>query len=113
MLAPPLSVAKQKVQRERLRGGQGERARARRDQLNSYLKGKMPEERRDQTIWRMKKMVVEIQGHQDYARAIETLLGLAEQYAGHTKNLGQQATGTVQSAHNDDSLQLAERDLKV
>jgi hypothetical protein len=31
----------------------------------NYLKGKMPQERREQTIWRLKKMVVEIQGHQD------------------------------------------------
>jgi hypothetical protein len=29
------------------------------------LKDKMPQERREQTIWRLKKMVVEIQGHQD------------------------------------------------
>jgi len=73
-----------------------DKARARRDQLNNYLKGKMPEERREQTIWRLKKMVVEVQGHQDYQRAIETLLRLAEQYAGHGKNLGQQSAGTVQ-----------------
>jgi hypothetical protein len=90
-----------------------DRARARRDQLNNYLKGKMPEERREQTIWRLKKMVVEIQGHQDYQRAIETLLRLAEQYAGHSKNLGQQSAGTVQGAHQDDALQLAEANLKV
>jgi len=31
----------------------------------NYLKGKMPKERREQTIWRLKKMVVEIQGHAD------------------------------------------------
>ena len=30
-----------------------------------YLTGKMPKERRDQTIYRLKKMIVEIQGHQD------------------------------------------------
>jgi hypothetical protein len=30
-----------------------------------YLGKKMPKERRDQTIWRLKKMVVEIQGHSD------------------------------------------------
>lgn len=30
-----------------------------------YLKEKIPQERRDQTIWRLKKMIVEIQGHQD------------------------------------------------
>lgn len=31
----------------------------------NYLGKKMPKERRDQTIWRLKKMVVEIQGHSD------------------------------------------------
>jgi len=30
-----------------------------------YLKTKMPKERREQTLWRLKKMVVEIQGHAD------------------------------------------------
>jgi hypothetical protein len=31
----------------------------------AYLGKKMPKERRDQTVWRLKKMVVEIQGHSD------------------------------------------------
>lgn len=35
------------------------------DRSKDYLKNKMPKERREQTIWRLKKMVVEIQGHQD------------------------------------------------
>ena len=30
-----------------------------------YAKGKFPRERREQSIWRLKKMIVEIQGHQD------------------------------------------------
>lgn len=34
----------------------------------SYLNKKMPQERRDQTIWRLKKMIVEIQGHEDCKR---------------------------------------------
>ncbi|KAF3046304.1 hypothetical protein E8E11_007450 [Didymella keratinophila] len=91
-----------------------DKARARRDQLNNYLKGKMPQERREQTIWRLKKMVVEVQGHQDYQRAIETLLSLAERYAGHGKQLGQQSAGTVQGAHQeDDALTRAEADIKT
>ena len=91
-----------------------DKVRARRDQLNNYLKGKMPQERRDQTIWRLKKMVVEVQGHQDYQRAIETLLSLAERYAGHGKQLGQQGAGTVQGARQeDDALTRAEADIKV
>lgn len=90
-----------------------DRLREQRERAQNYLKGKMPEERREQTIWRLKKMVVEIQGHQDYQRAIETLLRLAEQYAGHGKNLAAQGKGSVQGAHEDDALQLAEADLKV
>lgn len=31
----------------------------------NYAKDKLPKERRDQSIFRMKKMIVEIQGHQD------------------------------------------------
>ncbi|KAG9200553.1 hypothetical protein G6514_006895 [Epicoccum nigrum] len=91
-----------------------EKARARRDQLNNYLKGKMPQERREQTIWRLKKMIVEVQGHQDYQRAIETLLSLTERYAGHARQIGQQSAGTVQGAHQeDDALTRAEADIKV
>lgn len=90
-----------------------DQVRMRRDRLNNYLSKKMPEERRDQTIWRLKKMVVEIQGHQDYQRAIETLLTLAERYARHGKNVGQQSKGSLQGAHQDDALRIAEADLKV
>ena len=38
-----------------------------------YLKGKLPQERRDQTIYRLKKMIVEIQGHQDCKSSIHLL----------------------------------------
>jgi len=90
-----------------------DRARQQRDRLNNYLKGKMPRERREQTIWRLKKMIVEIQGHQDYLQAIDTLLRLAEEYTGHSKNIAGQAKGSVKGAHTDDSLQIAEADLKT
>lgn len=42
-----------------------DRARNYRDRTKNYMKEKLPQERRDQIIHRMKKMVVEIQGHQD------------------------------------------------
>ena len=35
------------------------------DKTRTYLDKKVPKQRREQTIWRLKKMVVEIQGHQD------------------------------------------------
>lgn len=88
-------------------------ANAKKEQTKKYLSKKMPEERREQTIWRLKKMVVEIQGHPDYMQAVNTILNLAEEYAGHATNVANQSAGTVKGAHADSSLQLAEKDLKV
>jgi hypothetical protein len=90
-----------------------EKARQTRERTKNYLSKKMPEERREQTIWRLKKLVIEIQGHPDYEQAITTLLNLAETYAGHATTIGQQTTGTVKDAHGDDSLKRAEGDLKT
>ena len=42
-----------------------ENARNTRDRTQNYLKNKVPKERRDQTIFRLKKMIVEIQSHSD------------------------------------------------
>lgn len=42
-----------------------EQARINRERTQDYLAGKVPQERRDQTIWRLRKMVVEIQSHPD------------------------------------------------
>ena len=46
-------------------------------------------------------------------QAIETLLSLAEQYGGHSKNLSQQGAGTVKGVHSDYALTIVETDLKV
>jgi hypothetical protein len=46
-------------------------------------------------------------------QAVNTLLDLAEQYAGHANNMAQQSVGSVKGAHADDSLTRAEADLKV
>ena len=46
-------------------------------------------------------------------QAVETLLGLAEEYAGHGKNISQQGAGTVKGAHGDSALTTAEADLRV
>ncbi|MCJ1263101.1 hypothetical protein MMC22_002971 [Lobaria immixta] len=90
-----------------------DRARNAGNRSRDYLKGKLPQERRDQTIYRLKKMIVEVQGHQDYQQAIETLLSLAEEYAGHGKNISQQGAGTVKGAHDDSALTTAEADLRT
>jgi hypothetical protein len=79
----------------------------------SYLSEKVPQERRDQTIYRLKKMVVEIQGHTDYQSAVNTLLDLAETYGTHANTVGQHAANSVEDAHTDDALKTAEADLKL
>ncbi|KAI5819550.1 hypothetical protein BZA77DRAFT_275970 [Pyronema omphalodes] len=90
-----------------------DKAREYRERTQNYLKSKMPEERRDQTIWRLKKMIIEIQGHRDYNEAVDTLINLAETYTGHGQNLANQSTSQVKNAHGDNHLKSAESSLKV
>lgn len=35
------------------------------NQTKEYLSDKVPKERREQMIWRLKKMIIEVQGHAD------------------------------------------------
>ncbi|KAK2813379.1 hypothetical protein FQN50_000694 [Emmonsiellopsis sp. PD_5] len=76
---------------------EGAKARSREltEKTKDFLREKMPQERRDQTIWRLKRMIVEIQGHPDYQRAIETLLSLADTYTTHGKGLVEEYKGTL------------------
>ncbi|KAH0562988.1 hypothetical protein GP486_002452 [Trichoglossum hirsutum] len=90
-----------------------DRAKDYRGRAKSYLIGKMPQGRREQTIWRLKKMVVEVQGHKDYQQAIETLLRLVEIYAGHGRSLHGQGQSNLKGVHEDDHLGIAEADLKI
>lgn len=82
-----------------------------RRRAKEYLGKKMPQERREQTIWRLKKMVLECQQHPDYAQAIETILNLAEEYSSHSKALAQGSSGTVKEARG--GLAQAESDLRT
>lgn len=49
----------------RIKDEDKERMRDYRNRTQEYFKGKFPQERKDQTILRLKKMIVEIQTHQD------------------------------------------------
>ena len=42
-----------------------DRARDARNRTSDYMKSKVPKERREQTIFRLKKMIIEIQSHSD------------------------------------------------
>ncbi|KAI1259109.1 hypothetical protein F5Y18DRAFT_318041 [Xylariaceae sp. FL1019] len=88
-----------------------ETAAAYRNRVNDYLKKKVPQERRDQTVWRLKKMVLECQQHPDYQQAISTLLDLAERYGSHGKDLTSGGADTVKQGRS--ALNKAEADLKT
>jgi hypothetical protein len=90
-----------------------DRAKEQWGRTKDYLNEKMPEERRRQTIFRLKKMVAEIQAHEDYQTAVDTLLTIAENYRGHGMNAIQEGQGQVQGAHNDSDLTQAEECLKT
>lgn len=57
-------VAKEKASAN-MDDDQKEKMREYRARTKEYFKGKMPKERRDQIVFRLKKMIVEIQGHED------------------------------------------------
>ncbi|RMZ76849.1 hypothetical protein DV738_g4718, partial [Chaetothyriales sp. CBS 135597] len=79
----------------------------------AYIDKKVPQERRDQAIYRLKKMIVEIQGHSDYQQAVETLLSLAETYTAEGQDLARHGAGTVKGAFEDKDLKRVETDLKT
>jgi hypothetical protein len=83
------------------------------NQTKEYLQDKIPKERREQTIWRLKKMIIEVQGHADYQQAIETILDLAEKYAGHTKGAAAQSGSAAKDVRSNDNVKAVEKDLRT
>ncbi|KAM5353872.1 hypothetical protein ACJ41O_000522 [Fusarium nematophilum] len=82
-----------------------------RRRAREYFNKKMPQERKDQTIWRLKKMILECQQHEDYSQAIQTLLRLAETYGKHGRTYGQGSAGTAKGARS--GFTAAEYDLRT
>jgi Family of unknown function (DUF5923) len=82
-------------------------------QTRAYLNEKFPAERRNQTVYRLKSMIVEIQQRQDYKDAINTLIGLAGDYASHTKSVVRDAYGEISRTAEESNLQKAEHELKA
>ncbi|KAI3329555.1 hypothetical protein F4824DRAFT_381410 [Ustulina deusta] len=82
-----------------------------RRRAREYLNKKVPQERRDHIVWRLKKMVLECQQHPDYQQAITTLLDLAEQYGKHGRTVTTGGAGTFKQTRS--AFTAAEADLKV
>ncbi|KAG6004228.1 hypothetical protein E4U54_000573 [Claviceps lovelessii] len=82
-----------------------------RRKTKEYFNKKMPEERKDQIVFRLKKMVLECQQHPDYSRAIQALLNLAEKYGKHGRDLGKDSQGSVKQVRG--GFAAAESDLRT
>jgi len=73
------------------------------DTTKDIVHDAFPEERREQFIYRLKKVVVECQDHKDYMEAMTWLLDTLESYQGHAKHVahkGEQAAGALTEEPN-------------
>jgi len=75
---------------------------------SEYFKDKFPQERRDQFIFRLKKIVVELQRHRDYQDAMEYFLLAAEQYQGHAADIHAQVEGSAAGVRGESNVAKAE-----
>ncbi|KAK0555228.1 hypothetical protein OC861_000504 [Tilletia horrida] len=75
---------------------------------SEYFKDKFPQERRDQFIFRLKKIVVELQRHRDYQDAMEYFLVAAEQYQGHAADLHAQVENAASGVRSEGNVAKAE-----
>ena len=91
-----------------------DQAREHRDRAHRFITEEyFPEERRDQFIYRGKKVIVECQKHNDYQEAIKWLIGYVEEYARHGKTVANHGKDSHDRLREDDSLGLAGRELRT
>ncbi|WVR07478.1 hypothetical protein IAU60_004520 [Kwoniella sp. DSM 27419] len=69
-----------------------------------FFKEQLPEERRDQFIYRLKKVVVECQNHKDYQEAMTWMLDTLENYKGHAKHVANKGAQSAQAVADDPSI---------
>jgi hypothetical protein len=73
-----------------------------------------PQERRDQFMYRGKKVILECQKHEDYQESIRWLLGYVEDYAKHGRTAASSGTRETQSNISaDPNVNLAIRELRT
>ena len=73
---------------------------------------KLPQERIDRFVYRLKKVIVECQRHQDYQAAIDFFLDKAEHYQVQAKSATQQSGGTAATVRHDGNFQNATAELR-
>ena len=82
-----------------------------RRKARDYFNKKLPQERKDQLVFRLKKMILECQQHADYSSAVQTILRLAENYGKYGHVIGQGSADTAKETYS--SFAAAEKDLRT
>ncbi|KAI0743264.1 hypothetical protein BC629DRAFT_1599620 [Irpex lacteus] len=72
-----------------------------------------PEERRDQFIYRGKKIIVECQKHKDYQESIRWLIDAVEEYATHGRTVAEHGKDSHGKLAEDDNVKQATRELRT
>ncbi len=83
------------------------------EQTQDYLKEKFPKERRDQFIYRLKKVVVECQRHREYQEAMDFFLTAFENYKGHTVSVAKQVESSAVGVRTEGNVQTAEHTFRT
>jgi len=84
------------------------------DRAKNFLSDEyFPEERRDQFIYRGKKVIVECQKHKDYQQSIRWLLDYLERYASHGTSILGETKDSKDFLTSDNSLQQATFELRT
>ncbi|CAE7147721.1 unnamed protein product [Rhizoctonia solani] len=99
--------------RDRIPQEHKDRANDQVDRARDFLRDEFPEERRDQFIYRMKKVIVECQKHDDYQASIRWFLSAIESYHGHSRNVASTGQDSAKNVTSDPSLRLATRELRT
>ncbi|KZT00359.1 uncharacterized protein LAESUDRAFT_732384 [Laetiporus sulphureus 93-53] len=99
---------------DRVPQGHKDKANEHYDRAKRFLSEEyFPPERRDQFIYRGKKVIIECQNHKDYQESITWLLGFLEEYASHGKTAASQAKDSHNQMTSDNSMQQATGELRT
>jgi hypothetical protein len=83
------------------------------EKTKGFLRNEFPEERREQFIYRLKKVIVECQKHTDYQESITWFINSLEKYFSHARNAAKTGQNAGSNLTDDPSLNLATTELRT
>ncbi|KAM5543234.1 hypothetical protein V8D89_003108 [Ganoderma adspersum] len=125
----PVEVGEAQTRRERLQGkfvGMKEsiigrvpeqhrdRAKEHQDRITNFFRDEyFPRERRDQFIFRLKKVIYECQSHDDYKESMTWLLNFVEEYAAHGRKIAVERKESHKEMSGQPSVQQALSEIRT